>query len=198
MRGEWIRHVHKTRRGFIRLNIMVDIDTREILACRVTDEQTGEIKVFEQLIVEGLANAKIGRGSTNSAVEEGADGGGAPVGGTAGVEGPAGSAVGEGVDADGAPADGQAPRAELWIDGAYDSRRSFEFCRERGVRHAIRIGTNATTRSRGVGRSRTMAAYYQLSGRTTDPKEFADPTHEQSEANRKEWKRGNSTARGGW
>ena len=60
VRGEWIRHVHKTRRGFIRV-MVVDIDTREILAFRVIDEQPGEIKVFEQLVEEGLANAGSAR-----------------------------------------------------------------------------------------------------------------------------------------
>ena len=77
----------------------------------------------------------------------------------------------------------------LWADGAYDSRRSFEFCRERGIKPVIRIGTNATTRSRGVGRSRTMAAYDRMGGGTTDPKEFAGLTHGQREANRKEWRK---------
>ena len=57
------------------------------------------------------------------------------------------------------------------------------------VKPIIRISTNATTRSRGIGRSRTMAACDQLGGGTTDPKEFADLTHEQREANRKEWKK---------
>ena len=112
----------------------------------------------------------------------------ATIGRTAGWEGPADSAVGDGADggADGAPAGGQAPRVELWADGAYDSRRSFEFCRELGIKPVIRIGTNAITRSRGVGRSRAMTAYDQLDGRTTDPKEFAGLTHAQRGANCKE------------
>ena len=53
----------------------------------------------------------------------------------------------------------------------------------------MRIGTNATARPRGVGRGRTMAAYDRLDSGTTDPKEFAGLTHEQREANRKEWKK---------
>ena len=90
VRGEWIRHVHKTRRGFIRLSMMVDTGIREILAFCVTDEQTCEIKVFESLVEEGLANAGIGRGRANGAVgEDSADAAaaaaadGAPAGGTA-------------------------------------------------------------------------------------------------------------------
>ena len=34
-----------------------------------------------------------------------------------------------------------------------------------------------------------MAAYDQLGGGTTDPKEFAGLTHGQREANRKEWRK---------
>ena len=41
-RGEWIRKTHKLRRGFIRLSVMIDQDTREILAFRISDEKTGD------------------------------------------------------------------------------------------------------------------------------------------------------------
>ncbi len=41
-RGEWIRHKWKVRRGFVKLHVMVDVDTKKILAVQVTDDRTGE------------------------------------------------------------------------------------------------------------------------------------------------------------
>ena len=34
-RGEWIRHKWKVRRGFVKLHVMVDVDTKKILAVQV-------------------------------------------------------------------------------------------------------------------------------------------------------------------
>ena len=40
-RGEWIRHKWKVWRGFVKFHVMVDVDTKKILAVRVTDDRTG-------------------------------------------------------------------------------------------------------------------------------------------------------------
>ena len=56
-RGEWIRKTHKLRRGFIRLSVM-DQDTREILAFRVSDEKTGDMPQLKGLIDDTLENLK--------------------------------------------------------------------------------------------------------------------------------------------
>ena len=40
-RGEWIRHKWKVRRGFVKLHVMVDVDTKKILAV-LTDDRTGD------------------------------------------------------------------------------------------------------------------------------------------------------------
>ena len=36
-RSDWIRHKHRKARGFIKLSVMINQETREILAFRVTD-----------------------------------------------------------------------------------------------------------------------------------------------------------------
>lgn len=62
-RGEWIRHKWKTRRGFIRLNVLVDVDTQKILAFEVTDDTVGESPRLPGLLDEALA--KIGLADGN-------------------------------------------------------------------------------------------------------------------------------------
>ena len=58
-RGDWIRHKHKTKRGFIRVTMLVNQDTQEILAYTVTDEREGESKQFKRLMEDGLQNAGV-------------------------------------------------------------------------------------------------------------------------------------------
>ena len=58
-RGEWIRKTHKLRRGFIRLSVMIDQDTREILAFRISDEKTGDMPQLKGLIDNTLENLEI-------------------------------------------------------------------------------------------------------------------------------------------
>ena len=58
-RGEWIRKTHKLRRGFIRLSVMIDQDTLEILAFRISDEKTGDMPQLKGLIDDTLENLGI-------------------------------------------------------------------------------------------------------------------------------------------
>ena len=53
-RGEWIRHKWKIRRGFVKLHVMVDVDTKKILAVQVTDDRTGDSPMLIPLLDEAL------------------------------------------------------------------------------------------------------------------------------------------------
>ena len=53
-RGEWIRKKWRHRRGFVKMHILVDIDTLQILALRVTDEKIGDSPVFAELLAEAV------------------------------------------------------------------------------------------------------------------------------------------------
>ena len=53
-RGEWIRHKWKVRRGFVKLHVMVDVDTKKILAVQVTDDRTGDSPMLIPLLDEAL------------------------------------------------------------------------------------------------------------------------------------------------
>jgi len=49
-RGEWIRHKWKVRRGFVKLHLSMDADTREVLAAVVTDEKAGDAAQLPELL----------------------------------------------------------------------------------------------------------------------------------------------------
>jgi len=49
-RGEWIRHKWKTRKGWIKVHIAIDVKTRKLLALKITDERTGDGKMLKPLV----------------------------------------------------------------------------------------------------------------------------------------------------
>ena len=170
-RSEYIRYRHKARHGFIRMVLVVDTDTREILAFSVTDDTVGEAPQFEPLVCTALENA----GGAQEAQEA------------------QGAACGTGPGVHEQSSDGAELRNQLnaviRADGGFDSREIFRLCRRLGITPYIRIDHNATTRSRGVSRDRGVAALDQLGGGIKNPKEFARLTRDEREANRSEWKK---------
>ena len=55
-RGEWIRQKWKVKRGFVKMHVLVDVDTKKILAIRVTDDRTGDLPMFIPLLDDALEN----------------------------------------------------------------------------------------------------------------------------------------------
>ena len=49
-RGEWIRKKWKIRRGFVKLHMLADADTKKILAVVVTDDMTGDSPMLSKLL----------------------------------------------------------------------------------------------------------------------------------------------------
>ena len=49
-RGEWMRHKWKVRKGWIKVHIAVDIQSKKLLALQITDEQTGDGKLLKTLV----------------------------------------------------------------------------------------------------------------------------------------------------
>ncbi len=54
-RGEWITKKWNLKRGFVRVHVLAGVDTRRVLALKVTDEKTGGAPVFEALVTEAVA-----------------------------------------------------------------------------------------------------------------------------------------------
>src|SRR3990170_881673 len=69
-RGEWIRKKWKVKRGFIKVHIAVDTQTKQILAIEVTKEDVSDGKMFGRLVrgSSGVADVKkvIGDGAYDS------------------------------------------------------------------------------------------------------------------------------------
>lgn len=49
-RGEWMREKWKKKRGWIKVHIIVDVNTKELLGIVITDERVGDNKEFKNLI----------------------------------------------------------------------------------------------------------------------------------------------------
>ena len=53
-RGEWIRKKWKVRRGFVKMHVLMDIDTGMVLSLRITTEKVGDPKMFVPLLDDAL------------------------------------------------------------------------------------------------------------------------------------------------
>ncbi len=164
-RSEYIRFKHKVRHGFIRLTLVVDTDTREILGFSVTDDTVGEAPQFESLTCMALENTDL------DACIQDSKGGGA----NQSTENSSDSC--------------RTQKIVMRADGGFDSRRIVDTCKRLGIIPYIRINHNATTRSGGVSRDRTMAVMYKLGDGITDLRRFAHLTKEEHESNHKKWKK---------
>lgn len=49
-RRDWMREKWKKRRGWVKVHIIVDVNTKELLGFVVTDERVGDSKEFKDLI----------------------------------------------------------------------------------------------------------------------------------------------------
>lgn len=172
-RSEYIRYKHKIQHGFIRVVIVVDTDTREIMAVSVTEETIGEAPQFKDLISAAIYSSDTAVKTSSKSIRS-----------------PRHVESGLDLDAtnDHTPSRG-GQQVIIRADGGFDSREIFQYCVDSGIKPIIRIRHNATTRSRGRGRARGNAALEQLGGHIIRSDEFAQLTKEQREYNRKEWKK---------
>ena len=74
-RGEWIRRRRKAGRVFVKLHIMVDTDTKRILAIRVTDDTTGDSPMLVPMLDEALGTKERTNPARPPAPADGIEGG---------------------------------------------------------------------------------------------------------------------------
>lgn len=55
-RGEWIRHKWKVRKGWIKVHIAVDVNTKEVVSIEITDESVGDGKMLPSLVEKAEKN----------------------------------------------------------------------------------------------------------------------------------------------
>ena len=70
-RGEWRRELWggKSKRGFLKIHVAVDVKTGQILAMEVTDERTGDSKKFKPLVERASERANIKLALADSAYD---------------------------------------------------------------------------------------------------------------------------------
>jgi hypothetical protein len=60
-RGEWIRHKWKVKRGFIKIHIAVDTQTKQIVAMEVTKETVSDGKMLGPLVEDSAQKTGVNR-----------------------------------------------------------------------------------------------------------------------------------------
>jgi hypothetical protein len=65
-RGDWMGEKWNVKRGFIKLHIMVDSNTKKIYAVSVTDEKSGDAPEFKKILDEALQNIENSTNVTSS------------------------------------------------------------------------------------------------------------------------------------
>ena len=159
-RSEYVRVVHRLRRGFLRLTIMINKETLEIVSFRLTDDSVGEPAVFEDLLHDALANLGVDADRRRAEV-------------LAQKNSPRKTYR----------------RITLMADGGYDSREIFSACRKLGITASIRVRVDANARSDGVDRARSEAVLDQLGGGPgATAAGLAALNDSEREANRRKWK----------
>ena len=159
-RSEYVRVVHRLRRGFLRLTIMINKETLEIVSFRLTDDTVGEPTVFEDLLHDALVNLGVDPDRRRADVR-----------------------------AQKNRPDKTYRRIMLMADGGYDSREIFSACKKLGIETNIRVRVDSNARAGGVDRARSKAVLDQLGGGPdATPAELAVLTDSEREANRKKWK----------
>ena len=134
-RSEYVRVVHRLRRGFLRLTIMISRETLEIVAFELTKETVGEPTVFESLLENALRNMGMDPEERRRMVRSQKN------------------------------RRRKAYRTlTLTADGGYDSREIFSACKKLGITPNIRIRKNANCKAGGADRARTEAVYWTSSG----------------------------------
>ncbi len=157
-RGERVRKKREARRGFARLHLLADADTKKMPAAVVTDDRTGDSPMLKELLgtVAGPRGGKpdgkpAGKQDRRMALIRGkAAAAGDPL---PRVGSPPPNLLASGV-APLALQCGQPPGshgARLIADGAYASRDNMRRCRDMGVGPIIPVKVASTARGKGTG-----------------------------------------------
>lgn len=159
-RSGYVRVAHGPRRGFLRLTTMINKETLEIVAFRLTDDSVGEPAVFGDLPHDALANTGVDPDRRRAEV-------------LAQKNSPRKTYRG----------------IALMAGGGYDSGEIFSACGKLGIKTGMRVRADADARADGVDRAGSGAVLDQLGGGPgATPAGLAAPDESEREANRKKWK----------
>ena len=207
-RGEWIRVKWNVKRGFFKLHILVDLDTRRILEFCLTDMNGGDAAQLPGLMNRLLKEyANEGAPLPEPIAEIVVDS--EPKGEAAGVQDrsqtlmdrwlPGGDAPEEETDeAEDEEVDIGAERVrrtleerdiniELRGDGGYDARYVFSFLKSLDITPLISVRVDSNARAKGVDRARAVLEQLGGVGGCTS-RELARMTKSERRANQKKWR----------
>ncbi|MCE2509094.1 MAG: transposase [Nitrosopumilaceae archaeon] len=217
-RGEWIRVQWNVRRGFFKLHILVDLDTRRILAFAMSDMNGGDAahlpvllnnlmkkytgegiplkEPIANLLLDGMPARAGGRADPNQTLlDRWMSGNGAPrdVAGEIVLDEEelrrAEGVMGEKLRRIRNRLARLGIHMELRADGGYDAREIFSLLARLGITPVIRICIDANARSKGVDRARGLAVLEQFGGRGgCTNTELNRMTRGERRANQKAWK----------
>lgn len=199
--GSWITKKWKVKRGFVKLHILIDVDTKKILGLRITDETVGDTTVFRDLLSEALEvigpvpetpldgeieekeSIKMIRTFAKDAVKDA-------------VREASGESEADGYEravekiAKGAVSDIKyEPPIVAYADAAYGSRDNIKAVKDAGLESGIALKRNCVTGGKGRGDSWNEAVRDQLGA---GEKYVAKIHTVDKEANRDEWKKMNA------
>ena len=160
MRGEYVRVVHRLKRGFYRLTIMINKNTLEIVSFQLTEDTVGETTVFKRLLEDALENFNINPVTRRTMVKRQKN-----------------------------RKEKTYEEITLTGDGAYDTREIFSLCDKLDITPKIRIRKDANARAGGVDRARSKAVLEQFGGSDATPAKLAKMSESEREENRKTWKK---------
>ena len=202
-RGDWMGQKWDVKRGFIKMHIVVDENTKKIYAVSVTDERAGDAPEFKRLLSEALHNIRNSSSSSSSDMEKRSE-----------------ESVSVDIDEDMTSANesfeecnkqnvtsinirnsssssssDMEKRSEesilVGFDGAYDSNEDFEECNKQNVTPIIPVRKNFSPHTEG-SRLRREQGLLQLGNcAMTDEgiKMFDGLTEEQKKENQRQWKK---------
>ena len=216
-RGEWIRVQWNVKRGFFKLHILVDLDTRRILAFAMSDMNGGDAAHLPVLL-NNLMKKYTGEGIPlkEPIASILLDGMPARAGSRAD---PDQALLDRWISGDGAPQEAEeiildeeelrrmesalgqkltrirnrlakmGIHMELRADGGYDAREIFSLLAKLGITPVVRIRIDANARSKGVDRARGLAVLEQFGGRGgCTNAQLNRMTRGERRINQKEWK----------
>ena len=156
-RGEWMRAKWRVRRGFVKMHVLVDTETKKILALEVTDDSVGDSSMFGALLGQVVNADGAGRRLQPPA---------APTpGSVTGYENLLASGVPPLASLrPGAPRGARAAPDLLLGDAAYGSRENITACARAGMAPGIMHGINVTARGKGSGGAWGESVRDQLGG----------------------------------
>ncbi len=153
-RGEWICKKWKTRRGFVKMHLMVDADTKQVLAVSVTSDAVGDSTELPALLEEATKDIKEEE-EQQQELTDGADAVKIPNMLADGISPMTLLDTGTNPDT---------PGKILLADGAYGSRKNVAECHKRGIKPLIRLLTSCNARGKGTGDKWGMLVRWQLGG----------------------------------